>query len=79
MQLSTLENRRNRLQTMCNGRFDVNKCSEQVIQLYNDIDKVSLVLICTAKVFCEDFSIIVTFYQSYRLFCRTGKSVRRHF
>ena len=40
VQLSTLEARRNRLQSMCNGRFDVNKYSEQAIQLFNDIDKV---------------------------------------
>ena len=26
---------------MCNGRFDVNKYSEHVIQLFNDLDKVS--------------------------------------
>ena len=41
MQLSTLEAKRNRLQLMCNARFDVNKYSEQVIQLFNDIDKVT--------------------------------------
>jgi len=40
VQLSALEARRNRLQSMCNGRFDVNKYSEQAIQLFNDIDKV---------------------------------------
>jgi len=40
VQLTTLEARRNRLQSMCNGRFDVNKYSEQAIQLFNDIDKV---------------------------------------
>ena len=46
-----LEARRNRLQSMCNGRFDVNKYSEPVIQLINDTDKV---LAChTARSLCS--------------------------
>jgi len=56
-----LEARRNRLQSMCNGRFDVNKYSEPVIQLINDTDKV---LAChTARSLCSLCSLSDGYFE----------------